>query len=89
MAAKKRGAPMTDERIEASGDMNSSMQTDTIVVTSAIKKLISTGVSEEELVARLMQTFPTLSVVELSAALQKATSPAEKQATRRRWWRIK
>jgi len=79
---------MTDERIDASGDMNPSMQTDTIVVTSAIKKLISTGVSEEELVARVMQSFPTLSIVELSAALQDATGAAEKQPTRRRWWQI-
>jgi len=79
---------MTDERIDASDDVNPSMQNDTIVVTSAIKKLISTGVSEEELVTRVMQTFPTLSIVELSAALQNATGAAEKQATRRRWWQI-
>jgi hypothetical protein len=68
--------------------MNSPMQTDTTLVTSAIRKLISAGVSEEELVTTVMQTFPTLSVVELSAALQDATAAAEKQATRRRWWQM-
>jgi len=52
-------------------------------------KLISAGVSEEDLVIRVMQTFPTLSIVELSAALQDATAAAEKQVTRRRWWQIR
>jgi len=68
--------------------MNSPIVTDTTLVASAIKKLISAGVSEEELVIRAMQTFPTLSVVELSAALQDATAAAEKQATRRSWWQM-
>jgi hypothetical protein len=66
--------------------MNSPIVTDTSLVTSAIKKLISTGVSGEELVTRVMQTFPTLSLLELSAALQDVA--AEKQATRRRWWQM-
>jgi uncharacterized protein (DUF433 family) len=69
--------------------MSSPMVTETTLVTSAIKKLISAGVSEEELVTRVMQTFPTLTIVELSAALRDAIAAAVKQAMRRCWWQMR
>jgi hypothetical protein len=68
--------------------MNSPMLTDTTIVTTAIKDLLCTGVSEKELLTRVMQTFPHLTVAELSAALQDAAAAVETQA-RRRWWHIR
>ena len=69
--------------------MNSPMLTDTAVVATAIKDLLCAGVSEEELLTRVMQTFPHLTICELSAALEDATAAVGKQATRRRWWHMR
>jgi uncharacterized protein (DUF433 family) len=55
----------------------------TSTATVAIIRLIAAGVTEGELLARVVRTFPDLSPAELSAALQEATAAAEKQATRR------
>jgi hypothetical protein len=68
--------------------MNLPMLTDTAGVTTAIKDLLCAGVSEEELLTRVMQTFPHLTIAELSAALQDVTAAVEKQA-RRRWWHMR
>jgi uncharacterized protein (DUF433 family) len=56
---------------------------DTSPVTTEITKLIVAGVTEGELVARVVRQFPEITPAELSAALQEATAAAEKQATRR------
>jgi hypothetical protein len=42
---------------------------ETTPVATAITKLIAAGVTEDELVARVMREFPHLSIVELSQAL--------------------
>jgi hypothetical protein len=56
---------------------------DTTPVTTAITRLISTGTTEQALLAAVAQLFPGLSMAELSAALQDATAAAEKHAARR------
>jgi uncharacterized protein (DUF433 family) len=56
---------------------------DTTPVTAAITRLIAAGVTEGELVARVLRQFPEIMPAELSAALQVATDKAEKQAARR------
>jgi hypothetical protein len=55
----------------------------TTPVTSAITRLISTGATEEALLAAVAHLFPYLSPAELSQALQVATAAAEKQVVRR------
>jgi uncharacterized protein (DUF433 family) len=56
---------------------------DTTPVTTAITRLITAGVAEGELLARVVRQFRKLTPAELSAALQEATAAAERQATRR------
>jgi uncharacterized protein (DUF433 family) len=56
---------------------------DTTPVTTTIAKLITAGVAEGELVARVVRQFPELTTRELSEALQVATTAAERQAARR------
>jgi hypothetical protein len=56
--------------------------TDTAAVTDAITRLISTGMTEEALLAAVAQLFPNLTSAELSAALQEATAVAERRALR-------
>ncbi len=56
---------------------------DTTPVTTAITRLISTGATEQALLAAVAHMFPNLTSAELSAALQVATTAAEKQAVRR------
>jgi hypothetical protein len=56
---------------------------DTTPVTIAIARLISTGTTEQALLAAVSYLFPNLSPAELSAALQEATAAAERQAVRR------
>jgi len=55
---------------------------DTTPVTTAITKLISTGTTEQALLAAVAHLFPNLSPAELSQALQVATAAAERQALR-------
>ena len=56
---------------------------DTTPVTATIAKLITTGVTEGELVARVVRQFPELTTRELSEALQVATTAAERAVPRR------
>jgi hypothetical protein len=56
---------------------------DTTRVTTEITRLISTGTTEQALLAAVSYLFPNLRPAELSAALQEATAAAERQATRR------
>jgi len=56
---------------------------DTTPVTTAIARLISTGTTEQALLAAVPHLFPNLSPAELSQALQVATTAAEQQASRR------
>jgi hypothetical protein len=53
--------------------------TDTTPVTSAITHLISTGTTEQALLAAVARLFPNLTKAELSAALQDATAAAERR----------
>lgn len=56
---------------------------DTTPVTATIAKLITAGVTEGELVARVVRQFPELTTKELSEALQVATTAAERAVARR------
>jgi hypothetical protein len=56
---------------------------DTTPITTANTRLISTGTTEQALLAAVAQLFPNLTAAELSQALQVATTAAERQATRR------
>ena len=56
---------------------------DTTPVTTAITRLISTGTTEQALLAAVAHLLPNLSPAELSQALQVATAAAERQASRR------
>ena len=55
---------------------------DTTPITTAITRLISTGTTEEALLAAVAHLFPNLSPAELSQALQVAQSAAERKALR-------
>jgi len=54
---------------------------DTTPVTTAITHLISTGTTEQALLAAVTHLFPKLSPAELSQALQVATTAAERRAS--------
>jgi hypothetical protein len=56
---------------------------DTTPITTTITKLITTGTTEQALLAAVAQLFPNLTPAELSQALQVATALAEQQASRR------
>jgi hypothetical protein len=53
---------------------------DTTPITTEITRLISTGTTEQALLAAVAHLFPDLTTAELSAALQVATAAAERQA---------
>jgi len=53
---------------------------DTTPVTIAITRLISTGTTEQALIAAVTHLFPNLSPAELSQALQVAQTEAERRA---------
>jgi hypothetical protein len=55
---------------------------DTTPITAAITRLISTGTTEEALLTAVAYLFPNLSPAELSAALQVATTEAERKVLR-------
>jgi hypothetical protein len=55
---------------------------DATPVTTAITRLISTGTTEEALIAAVTHRLPNLSPAELSQALQIATAAAERKALR-------
>jgi hypothetical protein len=52
---------------------------DTTPVTTAIIRLISTGTTEQALLAAVALAFPELTPAELSQALQVATAAAERR----------
>jgi hypothetical protein len=52
---------------------------DTTPVTTAITRLISTGTTEQALLAAVAHLFPNLSPAELSQVLQVATAAAERK----------
>jgi hypothetical protein len=56
---------------------------DTTPVTTAITRLISTGTTEQALLAAVAQLFPNLTPAELSQAAQIAQAAAERAATRK------
>ena len=55
---------------------------DTTPITTAITKLISTGTTEQALLAAVAHLFPDLSPTELLQALQVAQAQAERKALR-------
>jgi hypothetical protein len=55
---------------------------DTTPITTAIARMITTGTTEQALLAAVAAAFPDLSPAELSQALQVAQAQAERQATR-------
>jgi hypothetical protein len=57
---------------------------DTTPVTTAITRLISTGTTEQALLAAVAQLFPNLTTAELSTALQEATAAAERKVVKAR-----
>ena len=56
---------------------------DTTRVTTAIAKLITSGTTEQALLAAVARRFHDLTTAELSQALQVATTAAERQAARK------
>jgi hypothetical protein len=56
---------------------------DTAPITTAITRLISTGTTEQALLAAVTQLFPGITTAELSEAIQIGTAKAERQATGR------
>jgi hypothetical protein len=56
---------------------------DTTPVTTAITRLISSGITERAVLAEVSRRFPWLTWRELSSALQVAQAAAERQASRR------
>jgi uncharacterized protein (DUF433 family) len=56
---------------------------DTSNVTTEIARLISSGTTEQALLAAVARKFPELTTAELSAALQDATAQAERHAARK------
>jgi len=55
---------------------------DTTPVTTAITRLISTGTTEQALLAAVAHLFPNLNPAELSQVLQVAQAQPERQAMR-------
>lgn len=55
---------------------------DTTPIATAITRLISTGTTEQALLAAVARAFPELTPAELSQALQVATVMAEHRALR-------
>jgi hypothetical protein len=56
---------------------------DTTPITAAITRLISTGTTEQALLAAVARLFPDLSPAELSLALQVAQVAAERKVATR------
>jgi len=55
---------------------------DTTPITTEITRLISTGTTEQALLAAVTTAFPDLSPAELSQVLQVAQAQAERKALR-------
>ena len=56
---------------------------DTTPITTEITRLISTGTTEEALLAAVSYLLPNLSPAEHSAVLQEATAAAERRVNRK------
>ena len=56
---------------------------DTTPITTEITRLIVAGTPEGEILARVVRTFPDLTLAVLSAALQEATAAAERRIIRK------
>jgi hypothetical protein len=71
---------------DAEGEIvkGSATMLDTTPVTTTITHLISTGTTEQALLAAVAQLFPNLTTAELSQALQVATTAAEQRAVKAR-----
>jgi hypothetical protein len=57
---------------------------DSTPITTAITRMISTGTTEQALLATVGRRFPQLTPAELSVALQEATAAVERRTTRSR-----
>jgi hypothetical protein len=60
--------------------MNTPTHTDIAPIAAIIVPMITTGATEETLLAAVARQFPELTPAELSAALQEATAEAERRA---------
>ena len=56
---------------------------DVTPITTVITKLITSGTTEQALLAAVTHLFPNLSPAELSQALQVATTAAERKVVRK------
>jgi hypothetical protein len=56
---------------------------DTTPVTTAISRLISSGITEQAVLAEVSRRFPWLTWRELSSALQVAQAEAERRIVRK------
>jgi hypothetical protein len=56
---------------------------DTTPITTAITRLITTGTTEQALLAAVARLFPELTPAELRQALQVATTAAERRIVRK------
>jgi hypothetical protein len=63
--------------------VNTTTMLDTTPITTAIIRLITTGTTEQALLAAVSYLFPNLGPAELSAALQEATAAAERRVNRK------
>jgi hypothetical protein len=59
------------------------MMLDTTPITTAITRLITTGTTEQALLAAVARLFPELTPAELRQALQVATTAAERRIVRK------
>jgi hypothetical protein len=75
VARRRPGDPPAQHQVET-------MMLDTTPITTAITRMIAAGTPEGEILARVVRTFPDLTLAELSAALQVATTAAERQVLR-------
>jgi hypothetical protein len=59
---------------------------DTAAIADEIRRLITTGATQTELIAVVMHLadlFPDMTIADLSVAMQEAMAEAERQATRK------
>jgi hypothetical protein len=64
---------------EGAQEGNRPLMTDTTPIVDTIRHLISTGSTEQQLVAAVAQLFPELTLAELSEVLQAGTEQASER----------
>jgi hypothetical protein len=64
--------------------MNTPTHTDIAPITAVMVPMITAGTTEEALLAAVARQFPELTPAELSAALQEATTAAERRVVNAR-----